>query len=64
MCLQKVCELQAEIEDTAQRDPEAEGYAACAMETLRFLTNEGLSQDNPIVTELTNKLMRNPREES
>lgn len=59
MCLQKVCELQAALEDTEQRDPEAEGYAACAMETLRFLSNEGLPPNHPIVRELTNKIMQN-----
>lgn len=59
LCLQKVCELQAELDNNEQRDPEAEGYAACTMETLRFLSNEGLSPNHPMVKELRERLMRN-----
>ncbi|KAJ8948423.1 hypothetical protein NQ318_007946 [Aromia moschata] len=43
LCLQKICELQASLEaDDEVHDPEAAGYAACAMETLRFLSAHGL----------------------
>jgi len=37
LCLQKICELQAELETEADdaHDPEVEGYAACATETMR-----------------------------
>lgn len=37
LCLQKICQMQAEMkqEDENPHDPEMEGYAACAMETLR-----------------------------
>ncbi|XP_076269556.1 insensible isoform X2 [Rhynchophorus ferrugineus] len=37
-CLQKICELQAEIQQDEEEihDPEAEGYSVCAMETLSF----------------------------
>lgn len=59
LCLQKVCELQAEIERNEQvHDPEAAGYAACAMETIRFLSSQGLPPDHPVVKSLTEKLLQ------
>lgn len=62
LCLEKVCELQAEIEEqNERRDPEAEGYAACAMETFEFLANEGLAPNHPIVKELRERLARGPQ---
>lgn len=59
MCLQKVCELQADLQrnEEQENDPEAAGYAACAIETLRFLSTEGVSPDHPIVKGLTRRLL-------
>ncbi|XP_018323477.1 uncharacterized protein LOC108735812 [Agrilus planipennis] len=59
LCLQKVCELQEDLQrcDDEENDPEAAGYAACAMETLRFLVAEGLPPDHPTVKTLTEKLL-------
>ncbi|XP_030768007.1 uncharacterized protein LOC115891632 [Sitophilus oryzae] len=61
LCLQRICELQAEMNqvDEEVHDPEAEGYTACAMETLRFLTAQGMSPDHPVVRALTDRLLRN-----
>ncbi|XP_060522624.1 uncharacterized protein LOC132699759 [Cylas formicarius] len=61
LCLQKICELQAEMQDESeiQHDPEAAGYAACVVETLRFLSTQGLPSDHPIVKALTEKLSGN-----
>ncbi|CAH0563375.1 unnamed protein product [Brassicogethes aeneus] len=59
LCLQKICELQAEINDEENvHDAEAAGYAACAVETLRFLTNQGLPPSHPMVKTLTEKLLK------
>ncbi|KAK9883089.1 hypothetical protein WA026_001291 [Henosepilachna vigintioctopunctata] len=60
ICLQKVCQLQNELERTTEGfgDPEAEGYATCALETLRFLSDQGLPSDHPIVRGLTDRLLR------
>ncbi|EFA09086.1 hypothetical protein TcasGA2_TC006806 [Tribolium castaneum] len=59
LCLQKVCELQADLERSEEvHDPEAAGYAACAMETIRFLSSQGLPPDHPIVKGLTEKLLQ------
>ncbi|CAG9773611.1 unnamed protein product [Ceutorhynchus assimilis] len=60
LCLQKICELQAEMEREAEtiHDPEAEGYAACATETLRFLSSQGLPPDHPMVKMLSERLLR------
>lgn len=57
LCLQKVCELQAEMEHEKNmaNDPEAAGYAACAIETLRFLSQEGLPDDHPVILGLKEK---------
>lgn len=59
-CLQKVCELQADLQrtDEEENDAEAAGYAACAVETMRFLAAEGLPPDHPVVTGLRDRLMR------
>lgn len=59
-CLQKVCELQASLQRTGEEenDAEAAGYAACAIETMRFLAAEGLPPDHPVVRELREKLTR------
>ncbi|KAI4456110.1 hypothetical protein MML48_8g00013717 [Holotrichia oblita] len=58
VCLQKVCELQQNLERTEdfENDPQAAGYAACAMETIRFLAAEGLPPDHPVVRTLSEKL--------
>lgn len=58
-CLQKVCQLQADLQrsDNEQDDPEAAGYAACAAETLRFLSAEGLPPDHPVVRALAERLL-------
>lgn len=58
LCLRKVCELQQDLERTEdfENDPQAAGYAACAVETLRFLANEGLPPDHPVVKTLSEKL--------
>lgn len=58
VCLQKVCELQQNLERTEdfENDPQAAGYAACAMETLRFLAAEGLPPDHPVVRTLSERL--------
>lgn len=59
ICLQKVYQLQDELERSENvRDPEAEGYAACVMETLRFLSAQGLPSDHPIVQGLTDRLLK------
>lgn len=60
VCLQKVCELQAELQrsDGQEHDAEAAGYAACAIEALRFLSSEGVSQEHPMVKTLTQHLLR------
>lgn len=70
LCLEKICELQAELECTENvennenlivdvHDPEAAGYTACAMEALRFLTAQGLPSDHPMVQHLKERLLRN-----
>ncbi|KAK4873919.1 hypothetical protein RN001_013279 [Aquatica leii] len=61
VCLQKVCELQEDLRrsDGDESNPEAAGYAACATETLRFLTAEGIPADHPIVKELQELFTRN-----
>lgn len=65
ICLQKVCQLQEELERTENlADPEAEGYATCVMETLRFLSTQGLPSNHPIVKGLTDKLLNRNDEES
>lgn len=38
-------------------EPEALGFAVCARETLTFLASQGLSQDNPIIVSLRNRLI-------
>ncbi|KAK5641700.1 hypothetical protein RI129_010247 [Pyrocoelia pectoralis] len=53
-CLQKVCALQADLQRDDD-DPEAAGYAACAMETLSFLSSEGVPSNHPIVRELKSR---------
>lgn len=59
LCLQKICELQADLENEENmRDPEAAGYTACALETLRFLSDHGLPPDHPMVKEIAEKLLR------
>lgn len=60
LCLQKVCALQEELQKSEddENDPEAAGYAACAMETFRFLSNEGLSPDHPVIKGLAERLMK------
>lgn len=59
ICLQKICQLQAELEnDVNEQDAEAAGYTACAMETLRFLSEHGLAPDHPLVKTITEKLFR------
>lgn len=57
LCLQKICELQAEMDNEEVHDPEAEGYAACAMETMRFLSAQGLPPEHPMVKALSEKLL-------
>ncbi|KAL1497687.1 hypothetical protein ABEB36_008606 [Hypothenemus hampei] len=58
-CLQKILELQQEIETEDNRpDPEAEGYTACAMETLRFLSSQGLPPNHPMIRALSDRLLR------
>lgn len=59
-CLQKVCELQADLarDSDDEDDAEAAGYAACAVETLKFLASEGLAPDHPVVTGLSQRLLR------
>lgn len=57
-CLQKVCELQEELKRNDEDDAEAAGYAACAVETMRFLEAEGLSSDHPVVKNLSERLFR------
>lgn len=59
LCLQKVCELQAELGKSEEEvhDPEAAGYAACAMEALRFLSSQGLPPDHPVVKRLRDRLL-------
>lgn len=61
VCLQKVCELQADLERSTDEihDPEAAGYAACALETIRFLSSQGLPPDHPMVKGLAEKLLEN-----
>lgn len=56
LCLQKICEMQAELEEAATHDPEVAGYTACALETLKFLSDHGLSPDHPMVKGITEKL--------
>nr|CAI5866868.1 unnamed protein product [Callosobruchus analis] len=60
LCLQKICELQSELEseETLPHDAEAAGYAACALETLRFLSSQGLSHDHPVVKRIREKLLK------
>ncbi|XP_031352515.1 uncharacterized protein LOC116177639 [Photinus pyralis] len=58
-CLQKVCELQADLQRDEDRNPEAAGYAACAMETLSFLSAEGVPSTHPIVRQLKARFMDN-----
>ncbi|XP_066140114.1 uncharacterized protein insb [Euwallacea fornicatus] len=59
LCLQKIAELQTELEEEPQssHDPEVEGYAACATEALRFLSAQGLPPDHPMVKALAEKLL-------
>lgn len=56
LCLQKICEMQAELEDETTHDPEAAGYTACALETLKFLADHGLPSDHPMVKGIREKL--------
>ncbi|XP_023313149.1 uncharacterized protein LOC111693180 [Anoplophora glabripennis] len=59
LCLQKICELQADLENEENmRDPEAAGYTACALETLRFLSDHGLTPDHPMVKGIAERLLR------
>ncbi|RZC38858.1 hypothetical protein BDFB_014469, partial [Asbolus verrucosus] len=59
LCLEKVCELQADLERGQEaHDPEAAGYAACAMETMRFLSAQGLPPDHPVIRGLAEKLLQ------
>ncbi|KAJ8956609.1 hypothetical protein NQ317_012338 [Molorchus minor] len=60
LCLQKICELQASLENEEDvHDPEAAGYFACAVETLRFsLSAHGLPPDHPMVKSITEKILR------
>ncbi|GLV34736.1 hypothetical protein CBL_09217 [Carabus blaptoides fortunei] len=59
-CLQKVCELQADLarDSDDEDDAEAAGYAACAVETIKFLAAEGLAPDHPVVTGLSQRLLK------
>ncbi|CAH1989495.1 unnamed protein product [Acanthoscelides obtectus] len=56
----KICELQAELEheDAVPHDAEAAGYSACALETLRFLSAQGLPHDHPMVKRIREKLLK------
>lgn len=57
LCLQKICELQADLENESEmHDAEALGYSACVVETLKFLSDNGLSSDHPMVKAITQKL--------
>lgn len=53
--------MQAELEDDASHDPEAAGYAACALETLKFLSDHGLPPEHPMVKAISEKLFNNQR---
>ncbi|KAJ8957143.1 hypothetical protein NQ314_006601 [Rhamnusium bicolor] len=48
----------ANLENEDVHDPEAAGYTACAMETLRFLSAQGLPPDHPMVKAITERLLR------
>lgn len=59
VCLEKVIQLQEELRrDDDGGDARTAGYAACAVETLRFLESEGLSRDHPVVRSLSERLFR------
>lgn len=68
MALSKVQELQDELHslsdddesdegDWAFKTPEFVGFAVCLRETLSFLAAQGLSEDDPMVTNLKNSLV-------
>lgn len=65
-CLDKICELESEILSDAENaenaenaeDAEAAGYATCLIETLKFLSQEGLGPQHPMVQALSQKLLR------
>lgn len=58
LCLEKICEMQAELADESSHDPEVAGYTACALETLKFLSDHGLPPHHPIVKGITEKLFK------
>lgn len=41
-----------------ENDAESAGYAACALETIRFLAAEGYGADHPMVRGLRQRLLR------
>lgn len=65
LALERVCALQAELarensdeeNSDGQVDPETAGFAACAIETFRFLAAEGLSDNHPVIQRLTQHLL-------
>lgn len=70
LALERVCALQAELardtnndnddddeNDNEQVDPETAGFAACAIETFRFLATEGLTADNQLMQRLSEHLL-------
>ncbi|KAF5302585.1 hypothetical protein FQA39_LY10203 [Lamprigera yunnana] len=60
ICLQRVCQLQHNLNNTGEENTaEAAGYAACAAESLKFLTEEGIAPDHPIMRELQGLFARN-----
>ncbi|XP_017782696.1 PREDICTED: uncharacterized protein LOC108567023 [Nicrophorus vespilloides] len=63
MCFEKICELQKELEgDITEEDyddAQVAGYAACALETMSFLRAEGMSEEDPIMKVLKEKLLSN-----
>lgn len=59
LCLQKICEMQAELDEDSHHDPEVAGYTACALETLKFLSDHGLPSDHSMVKGIMEKLFRN-----
>lgn len=60
MCLQKVVEIQEDLDKDTDEDSDAEGagYAACAVETMRFLAAEGYGADHPMIKGLRQRLSR------
>lgn len=50
--------MQAELDDETLHDPEIAGYTACALETIKFLSDHGLPPDHPVVKGITEKLFR------